>query len=99
MLFGNVEDCVHTDTERRGPFMKRLKYTVVLLLALGMTSVHMSVPAQKRRQPATKRQRAPVSARSNVGSDSHLTGSYSLDWPGSEDPREAAERAAGEMAF
>ncbi|HEY0323585.1 MAG TPA: YMGG-like glycine zipper-containing protein [Pyrinomonadaceae bacterium] len=79
--------------------MYKLKYIVALLLVSALLSINVSTLAQKRRQTAPSRRRTPAPARNINPTDSRLTGAYRLDTASSEDPREAAERAAGEMAF
>ncbi len=80
--------------------MKRLKYRAVLLLVLAVMSANISALAQRRGRSTNTRQRMPPASRGNAsGSSSRLTGVYRLDTTSSEDPREAAERAAGEAAF
>jgi hypothetical protein len=80
--------------------MKRLKYRVVLLLVLAVMNANISALAQKRGRATTTRRTAPAASTGNAnGSGSLLTGAYRLDVASSEDPREAAERVAGEAAF
>ena len=74
--------------------MSRLKYTAVFSLVIALISMNTSALAQTRRQQSN-----PARTRGTSGVDSRLTGLYRLDTASSEDPREAAERAAGEMAF
>ena len=81
--------------------MSRLKKGIVLLVVVALLGMNVSALAQKRRQPAgTGQGRPPAPAATNISAaDSRLTGAYRLNPESSEDPREAAERAAGEMAF
>jgi hypothetical protein len=80
--------------------MKRLKCKPILLLILAIVVAPVGASAQKRRRATATRQRTPPAATRNVaGTDSRLTGLYTLDATSSEDPREAAERAVGETPF
>lgn len=79
--------------------MLRLKYAVVVSLVIALLTVNMNALAQKRRRAATSRRQRPAPQRNVSAADSRLTGAYRLDIASSEDPREAAERAAGETAF
>ncbi len=79
--------------------MVRLKYAVTFSLVVALLTFNMNALAQKRRRAPTVRRQTPAPARNESPADSRLTGAYRLDTASSEDPREAAERAAGEMAF
>lgn len=79
--------------------MNRLKNGVVVSLVIALLAVNISAQAQRRGRATTTRRQASAPARGVSAADSRLTGVYHLDTASSEDPRDAAERAAGETAF
>jgi YMGG-like Gly-zipper len=75
--------------------------TLLLLLLILFVSTGMTLAQTQRRR---QQQRRPTADRNPVTppispADSRLTGVYSLDPESSDDPQEAAERAAGDLAL
>ncbi len=85
--------------------MKQIRRIVSATLVCALVSLQLAVPgaAQRRttRRPAPAKPvaRRPASVGNPSAADARLTGTYQLDEPNSDDPQEAATRAANGLPY
>lgn len=85
--------------------MKQIRCIVSATLVCALVSLQLAVPgaAQRRttRRPAPAKPvaRRPASVGNPSAADARLTGTYQLDEPNSDDPQEAATRAADGLPY
>ncbi len=84
--------------------MRQIRRIVSAALVCALVSLQLAVPGVAQRRttrrpaPAKPAARRPAAAANTSAADARLTGTYQLDAPNSDDPQEAATRAAAGLS-
>lgn len=77
--------------------MNRVRRIVALTLVVAIASLGISTAQAEQQHSSSSAAHRNAVGRSTIGAQSRLTGVYRLDAASSDDPREIAERAAGNL--